>query len=49
MKNPFFLKLTLANDVLAIKGFFAGYYKSSSIVNGKPSFKSGGNAKMLKY
>ena len=38
------LKLTLANDVLASQGSYAGYYKSSSIVNGKPSFKNGRNA-----
>ena len=39
-----FLILTLANDVLASQGSYAGYYKSSSIVNGKPSFKRGGKA-----
>ena len=38
------VKLTLANDALAIQGSYAGYYKPSSVVNGKPSFKSGGNA-----
>ena len=38
------MKLTLANDVLASFGSFEGYYKPSSVVNGKHSFKSGGNA-----
>ena len=38
------VKLTLANDALAIQGSYAGYYKPSSVVNGKPSFKNGRNA-----